>query len=138
MIRHAAASDIGACLDVIEKANRLSPHYSSFDRSIAESNLRLRLLNPYSLVLINERNDGVLVGVAGAPLYSSSLRVGNEFLYAESEGLALIRGYLRWAKAWGDVEINFCTSFGGELGNRAERLLQRLGLTPIGQQFRVI
>lgn len=138
MIRHASAKDILACLDVFEKAARLSSHYSTFDLDITERNLRVRLLNPYSLVLVNERCDGVLVGVAGSPLYSSSIRVCNEFLYAESEGLALIRGYLKWAKAWGDAEINFCTSFGGELGERAERLIARLGLTSIGKQFRVI
>lgn len=138
MIRHASAQDIDACLNVFQRAASLSPHYPNFCRTVAERSLRTRILNPYSLVLINERNDGVIVGVAGSPLYSDQIRVGNEFLYAESEGLALIRGYLRWAKAWGNVEINFCTSFGGELGERAERILQRMGFTTIGRQFRVI
>lgn len=138
MIRHAGLDDIGACLDVCEKASEESENYGKFHRGIAERNLRVRILNPYSLVLINEKSDGVLIGLATPSTHTVQIRVSNEFLYAQSEGVALIRAYLRWAKEWGDADINFCVSFGGEKGERASRLLKKLGLTEIGKLHRVI
>jgi len=139
LIRHATFADIDACVDVFEKANSLSENYSSFDRDICGASLKVRLFNPYSLVLVNEKLDGVVVGVASPCIYAKSMKVGNEFLYAESEGLALVRGYLRWARGWGeDADIMLATSFGGALGERAERLFSLLGAQPIGTQFKVI
>ena len=138
MIRHANIDDIEQCLDVCAKASSLSGNYGEFNRSIARQSLRVRILNPYSLVLTNENRDGLLIGIATPSIHTTQIKVANEFLYADSEGAAFIKSYLRWANAWGNTEINFCTSFGGEKGARAEKLLQRLGFSEIGKQFRVI
>lgn len=137
MIRHATYADMDACLDVFEKASDLSGYYSDFDRDIASQNLAIRIMNPYSLVLVNDRLDGVLVGLATPSIHTRKTKVCNEFLYADSEGESFIRKYLQWAKGWGDAEINFATSFGGKKGRRAERLLERLGFVETGKQFRV-
>lgn len=139
MIRHATLKDLDQCVEICVIARDKSDNYSSFNVDVVRQNLLMRMLNPYSLVLVNSNMDGLLVAVASPSFYFDGYRTGNEFLFADSEGANFVRRYLRWAKNWpGEVEINFCTSFGGADGERAEALVQKMGLREIGKQYRVM
>lgn len=137
MVRHATFDDIDQLIAIFEKANRESDNYDQFDGDVARRSMEVRILNPYSLVLITDRGDGALVASVSDSIYSRQLQVVNEFLYAESEGAALVRRFRQWGEAWPNARISIWTSYGGAMGERAERLFARLGFEKMGNQYKV-
>lgn len=139
MIRHAAYTDIDQCVDLIRKANTASDNYQRpFNADRVKQDLMVRVMNPYSLILVNDDVSGLLVAFA-IESYFFGYKTANEFFYAEKDGLALIREYKRWAMQWGDNTIvDISLSFGGVRGQRAQKVFEREGFEVVGPQMRLI
>lgn len=134
MVHHVTPQEIDDCLRVFEMACKKAPNYNYWEPSVCRKSLEERIFNPHYLVLINEKKDGVLVGVATPSTFYRGFRVGNEFIYAESDGLKLVKEFIRWGKRWPNSEIYISTSFGD---GRAEKLFNRMGFKEVGTQFKV-
>lgn len=70
--------------------------------------------------------------------WHDGLTIADLFFYAEKGGLALMKSYKDWAGGFpGDNEILLGVSYGGEEGQRTEKLYNKLGLERTGAQFKV-
>lgn len=135
---HAAIKDIPKIIEICQEGHDLSPTYaaSSTCPDRAAESLAGMICDPKCAVLFN--GHGVLIGVAAPQWYSDSLVITNLFYYARKDGLSLLREFIRWGERFpGENTISISTSFGGELGQRAEAVLSKLGATKIGTNYKV-
>jgi hypothetical protein len=96
------------------------------------------MTKPKVLFLVTDNVDGMLIGEVTPSWFHNGLTAITHMAYARegANGLPLLREFLKWARSWDAVrKIQVSTSFSGERGERAERLIERLGLSPVGKQF---
>ena len=143
MIREATHEDLDGIAELLKFAHDESPNYERFGYS--ENRTRAYLHNfrdsLESTMLVNEK-DGEIVGLAMGVLQPNWLSFGyvavSVLIYSKPghNGIPLVKGFLSWAKSWKKVtKVQIQTSFKGERGERANRLMERLGLEPVGTQF---
>jgi hypothetical protein len=134
---HATSEDIEDILQLCIRAHDVSEAYQGigYDIDVARRNLKGMLMSP--LVFIGYNGTGVIIGVASPSWYRNGYDVADVFFYAEKNGLQLIKEYIAWAKDFLSPDISLGVTFGGEAGERTERLYEKLGLERVGSTFKV-
>ena len=135
---HATLSDIDHIAELCLKARTLSTTYNhlveDWDRGMAS--LRAFITSPQSLVLYN--GHGVLIAYAADSWWHDGMTISEVFFYAEKGGLSMLKEFMRWAKGFpGNNEIYIGSTFGGDKGERTDRLYKRLGIERAGTLYRV-
>ncbi|NIB43821.1 hypothetical protein HBA55_29735 [Pseudomaricurvus alkylphenolicus] len=136
---YASIAQLEEVLALCHKAQQLSDTHGGMPVNVekARESLRFFICDPHSLVLYN--GTAVLIAQAAPSWCRDGYMIVNHLVYADKNGLPLIREYLRWAKGFpGHNDIFLGTSYGGEKGERAETLFSKLGLKRVGAQHKVI
>ena len=106
------------------------------NRNKARAAIRQLMMDPYAFVGFN--GHGVLIGMAVPAWWHDGLTIGDLFFYADKGGLSLLKSYIAWAKDFpGNNEIVLGVTYGGDKGERTEKLYNKLGLTRTGAQYKV-
>lgn len=143
MIRQATGSDLEALVTLCREAWEVSPYKGvPFNERRTRNSMKMRLMVPNCYVGVVENNgiQGLIVGGIVPLSWAYGDLASDEILYIRPQyrghGVALIRGFIDWAKGFASVKaIMPGVSFGGDEGERSERLYERLGFQRIGSVF---
>lgn len=143
MIREARGGDRDAIAALARQAHGLSGERGI---KIQESKGQLALARfialKTALVLVDEDAEGwirgFLIGATDTHWYSDERYAISLLVFAERPGAgrAMVRRFVKWAlEEVGASQVILDTSFGGEFGERAERVYERIGLRRVGATF---
>ena len=143
MIRLATPEDVEGIGELLIHGRAESPTYRDvpYSATRAKAFLHSFINQAERIVLVDDNNgviDGVLVGDIQPDWTTLGWTAYAHLTYARrgSNGYFLLKFFINWAKSWKKVKkIHIPTSFSGERGEAAGKLLERLGFKSVGQQY---
>lgn len=135
MIRHACMADIPAIIELCKEARDTSATLGSIDgcRETITANLEAMCLSPHHLLLVLDVDGeavGVLIGVVANSWWHQGLDATDVCFYIKpnhrGRGMKMLDRFIAWAEGFSQLKQIFLSiSYGGEAGQRTERLYNR-------------